>query len=1495
MALENQPEHVNTFNKGANTDDNPELIFAQAGNGYYVDARNARIFGSVVEKMNGEELLYPNVTSSVGYKCVGSIAVNDSLVEFWAPANPLFPGIVRVNGVIVLSSILFELRQDYPLQMDKNPSANFSEVAFTDKRSVPYVLNITDMVDSLISQPQKYFNNFDPKLYQVNLQSALDIPVFVEMVNVGGGGGLPVGHYQYQMRYASKEGDRTAWSQPTPMIPVMQSLSNASIQYPWVKTYGGPPNPSSLTSLAPKLRFRVTNLFNYDYIEIKRTAYNAGAGIEYTSNGIVVAKIDVAAGEISVREYIDPQESNTNTPLSATDETRILASIKTAGSIRYFDNRLIFGDVELPSREIDVTFKKLNGKEGFPVVQKISKEGYSDPYNHTYRKRYMSGERYGFAAVVFDGTGTSSYAKGSDFLNDYQFPNRRDVASIETKNYSLDGTVTAATSNITTVDQTHEVFDLVEAMAKSDHCSFKNIIEKGRIAGATGTKGTSSVTGVNQDCDQTDAEIENYGADVSTLNQVSTAYHPFHPTAQNDSDVTGHNYVTNTKVSKKRVKYSPFPGETGDVAQYRPVGFAPNYFATGMCIPGVENFPDWARAFSIVRTEAANRVVCQGIGYYKLTKGVFKFVASDSLGGKEQNKLWFYSPDIEQGIVSSETINDIIDNPQNYKIQFVSPLGFFSEWYSAEDKLSLTNPERDRCIDMISYVRMLRDSATEPQINPYESPSMGLSGGDGFNYVRHELYRNTGSIPATFSSSSDKGNKVVGISSMTRVAEGRGNYLEIEADQLFYSKASVGGNADAHFDDAGLKNWTEPIYMINIIREGAEVRTKNIQEYKSTGHYQKLESIIGKSNGTADQKFLLVDERWDDCIPAPRQGQYGYQTDRYIYIKKPDGSEERWLNVTYQAAPAVALIVTAINANNLPGTHGVYRHNNIDSKDRFFEIVFDEPGFYPEAGSYIVVKYDNTAPIRVFGGDTYVGETIFAPIDKQASARDKEAETQFALGIGLPYRDFKINPRYYTIRKAGASVNEIQDKEWFTMGFVRQLCVMFTCESRSAIHLAHNASYPNQFFPLINYVIRPNRWNQETPYYDNHVFQDYQDDYTDLELSQWKWGGFRFKQQVNADYSVQSKNAFFSRPSVGYEERLQQPTMIMWSLPRAINVQDAPGLRTFPANNNYVLDDDQGAVKFIWDATSGRGENLYSIHNSGVAILMTKKSTLSDANGGEIAYMSADSFIRGHIWINKEIGMYDKMWRGAAEGFVVMPQENGTEIKTEALFFPSKMSIYRLMNDVLVDVGRGDYYNKVYKEGVAKVGPGVQSKVTGVYNNYTQQYWLHIDNNFDVNNVFMFGQRTLSWHGTNDFKFDRFTAKNNELYGHRDMQTFDLNKGYIMNGSPVVCEVLTGAAPEQIFDKEFIRVRINSSDKPTRVEFYKAVNGPLQCAMDPSIQGPLYLKNYRGFEQYIPRLDASVSPSRLRFQQRLLVYKIIHNLASAFTLVDSSIQYKKLK
>lgn len=1519
MESEHGPIHTNTFLKGISHDTDPELVGANPGNGLYVDGKNLRPVSNdgntgAAQKIKGEVITYPNTTALINYECIGSTSCNENIVEFWADKAGVNAGICRVNGVIVLNppnKAQFPLEINFPLQVDKNESKDITEVFITDNKIPPFIFDIQDMVNSLTTDPTKYFLNFNPLLYQINLQSPLDIPAFIELKNVGGGGGLPVGQYQYAIRYSNDEGDRTQWSQTTPLIPVVESLSQQSGVFPWVKTRGGDPNPSSVTGFAIHIRFRVTNIYNYQFIEIKRLAYNTGAGTTFVPNGVVVAKIGISPGEISVREYFDPNQSNVEIKLSETDETQIISEIESAKAIRYFDRRVVLMNVVVASKDSNLQFLDVNGKQGFPVIDKLYRAGHKDPYNHTYRRNWMRGEKDGFGVVCFDGVGTPGFVTKIPQLQDYQFPNRRDPISSETGDYSLFGTARAADTSVGGVSQTHEVFDLANPIAKGNfnHTEaigdFKNIIHSGKIAGLTGTKSKFGPDNVNIEISENNGQIENHGAHVDLTGNVSTAYHPYHPVDQNDSDVTGHNYIVNPGVYKSVTT----SGGDGPEQGYEAYGFSPDYYAMGMCVAGVTNFPKWAKAFSVVKTGSPKKVVCQGLGFYALNPAVFKnlpLIGNDSLATKEQRGFWFHSPDIENGMVSSDTLNDIIDNPQNYEMQFVSPLGFFSEVYAFENYVP--SGSRDRIVDMISYVRMLRDNPSGWSINPDEDASMGINGGDGFRYVAYDKYRNVGQNPNTFGGDPAGGNRIIDIEKVNRLTEGRGSYLFIESAQNIYGRGSTGGTSDRNFDDSGLKDWTEPIYMINIIRTGADVIDKNIEGFKQTTHYQKLESIIGKGTGAADQKYILVDERWEDCIPAPNSTLFGAATPRFIYIKRTTGITETWVNVTFMTLAQRATIaanIAAFGFDTVGGVQvtGIYTHENILNQHRFYNIIFDQVGFYPAQGDLIIVKYDNSAPIRVFGGDTYLGESIFAPIDRLANAKTKAAETQFAMGMGFPFYAYKMNTRHYVIKNSASSVNVIQDAIRPRLGYIRQMCAMYTCETRCGQHLAYNRDYPEQFFPLINYVMRPNRWADTKSIQDNGIQRQYAIDYGENEKNNWEWGGFRFLPQVNSDYSCDSPTKFFSRPEYGFVERTKFHTRIMWSLPRTLEAQASPSLKTFPANNAFDIDDNQGEIKRAWDAMTAQGSNLYAFTNRGWCMLITKKTILSDLGGNQIGLMASDGFIKDQYWWSKDVGMFDEWWRSAAEGFVpVAASAEGSEVRREAIFFTNNESVFRCMDNQCIDIGRNDYHTRVYNDGITKVLPGYTTKVSGVFDKYFQEYWISLTGRGEtkeVNETFVFGQKLDRWHCSNDYKFEAYTVRHNQTFGHRDMQTFLLDQGFIINGAPISFELIFAVSPEQMWEKEFIRLRVNSPEdqKPVKVEFRKKINGGLFCSMDSSIpgQGLLYMKNYRGWEQFISRADISFDSARPRLQNRILFVKIIHNLASDFRVVDTGILYKKIK
>ena len=158
--------------------------------------------------------------------------------------------------------------------------------------------------------------------------------------------------------------------------------------------------------------------------------------------------------------------------------------------------------------------------------------------------------------------------------------------------------------------------------------------------------------------------------------------------------------------------------------------------------------------------------------------------------------------------------------------------------------------------------------------------------------------------------------------------------------------------------------------------------------------------------------------------------------------------------------------------------------------------------------------------------------------------------------------------------------------------------------------------------------------------------------------------------------------------------------------------------------------------------------------------------------------------------------------------------------------------------------------------------------------------------------TFVYSAVNKAWIGRYDYAFDQYLAIKNRTFAMRGLSTFEVNKGFEINGSDITGFVTHVSAKDQMDGKEFIRIRVASDKKPTRVEFLDAPEGAVLAALDPSIQGPLYLKDYRGFEQYIPRKQDA---DRQRIQDRLLIFKVIHDKPEHFKIIDTMIDYKVLK
>lgn len=1470
MNQEHHDKEVVNNNKGIDQDLNGELA-SSSDTGKYYDAQNMRLSDEngdkgVLKKIKGEEIIYAKSQPTGTYVCIGNTSVNGKLVEFWVEETGADDPIIRIDGTVYGKSPDMPWLIKFPLQLDKNENCQGGEVFITDFNTPPMIFNIQDIIDNVATQ--KYFSEFNPALYSINLDAPMDIPVFVELVNVGGGGGLPVGSYQYSLRYSNDSGDKTNWGPLTPPIPVVQNNSSASTQYPYVRTFGADTNNALATSYGPKLRFRITNLANYEYVEVRRLAYDIEGGLDYVPGGEIIAKINIGEGEISIREFIDPVDSNVDIVLADSEETNIMNYIAKAKAIRYHDKRLVLMNIETPDRDAEPIFLEINGKKIFPIVKALGKAGHNDPYKHTYYKNYMSGEKHSFGVNFYDGSGGKGFTVGDASLNNVQTPNRRNPADADSQLYSYEGMATAADTTCVNVSKTFEVFDLEDAVSKDDVCSFINILD-------TGNKLTN---------------IDGYCPDPAASSQCSDiGYNPFTPTSQNDTTVTSHNFRINTQVDNG-----------SSWVDYTPEAFAPNYFSRGFALSGVSDIPSWAKSFSVVKSKPANRVVLQGLGMYSMIQGDFVTIGNASCVTKESKKLWFHSPDIEKGLIPQEVLDDIASNPGSYEIQLISPLGFFSEVYGFEENSA---NERDRIIDMITYARVLHD---EGQINVGETSNMGIDDGSGNRFVTYNKYRSQTDIAGGGPFASD-GDTLIGISDIQPVTEGRGSYYEITTVPDIYSHTGTGGTGNNDFEDTGCEDFTEPFYIINIVQTGKEVRDQNIDQYRSTGHYQKVESIIGVGDDTADQEFLLVDERWEDCIPALDPLSSFASDESFVYLEDENLIRKAYICSTYLSAPTIATIDADIIANGFwvsgSGINVYGRYSHVNDSNREFTLLFDQ-GYNPASNQRVIVKYDTRLPIEFYGGDTTISENIFSPIDVESDGALSNRDLQFVMNAGFPFRSYEVNPRRYVVvdPTGGLIPNRVQDKNRARLAYIRQLTVMYSCENRVGANYAYGLTYPFQHFPQTNYVVRPNKDWEDSNFgsgdpaviaSDNSIYSTYFDDYPEEWLN-WSWGGFRFLQKTNLDYNVKGPIEFFSKPDVGFKTENEFCTRVVWSLPRQINVQDSPSLKSFPASNIFDIDDKNGRIAFAWDAQMNQsGENLYAITNSGICMLLTKKSVLSNLTGQDLSIMATDSFINAEYWISNNVGAPGENWRGIADSNIEIQTESGI-IRSSALFIPNKESVFRLLSNQVVDIA-GNSYKKTLRPILQSLSSDYSNKMSNVFNRLNNEYWLQIDGQ-----VFVYDQNYNSFIGKFTYDFDRYTFHNNGVYGSRDLTTFILNSGYLINGQSIEAYLVNRtSAPMQPIEKEFISINIatgyRGTMKPTEVQFLHEDSLVVQCFLNQANNGPLYLKQYDGWFQFIPRKDVSVSPNRERLQSRMLFFKIIHNFEEDFKITNTVIQSKKIK
>jgi hypothetical protein len=1649
MKQQHHPLDTRLYLRGANPDLEDELLSGQEG--IYYDAVNMTTNdmsgkNSAAVKIQGEEIKYPAIDNrcnggtgaplSPSYECIGVVEINEHIVEFWADGAGVEPPFIRVDGLIVCMTYDFPIQALYPLQIAKNEACIGGEVYITDFNVPPMLFNIKDLlVNSGVNVgatqgvcTEKYFSQFNLNEHLLILKRVLDRPAFIRLDSqitgydhVFGVSGLPFGYYTYSFRYVTQDGERTSFSAPSNQIPVVRAVSGCSV-YPGSRTRGGFPDITASSGYGVHFRMRVNNEANYDFIEVRRDRWNDGAILGVPANSEIIGKFDISNGEFSVLDILDfgaePEEV-----LSGDDVTNVMAAVNRAKAIRYFNSRLYLMNIEYASRVIDIDVDIIDdGNAIFPCVEKMGKLGHNDIYKAVHNKSQMRGEQRAFGVVLWDDQGQWSYAKKINTGSAYQMPNRREEVSADALEMSYFGVPVAANvSNI--VSNTYEVFDLADAVQKTNACLFANIFaQSGSING-------KNLTGNDADFQGTPCP----DAPAGFVSTTDIGYKPFRPTGQDDANCSYLNYCVNIRA---------FPGGSSSL-QYFPYGFEPNYFSLGIAFKGIDSWPEWAQAFSVVQTAPAGRVVAQGLGYYQMESAT----GTGNNTGKSQNTLAVFFPDLDEDMgLNVGAVDDIINNPTQYEIEIVAPLGFFTEVWSHDNK-PITG--RSDGIDMITYCRIIKDNGVGAgYINPTENPLMGIDDGSGNRYVAFGKWRSDSQfgLPAT--------QKTYGITAFVDHSEsgGRQKYFRVSVNGTIYNNPYAGTNYTFHSD--GVKNWHEPVYVINIVKKNTGIADTNVTNYEFAGHYQKLKALVGISNGDSGQNFILVDERWEDCKSITNGILTSSYTalERFVYIEDPNGIETRWLCVDGKTAGQITSILTDLtnngvyNVTDTSGTYpiyGIYRTSQSSTGTcpdyyldfTWFNTSFNINFFVPQEGFRVYVRYDNRIPVRVFGGDTWIGENMWAVKDKRYNKNGNPANDvvdigngqgdRFSINIPFPFQKYRINPRIYIVESA-TGLNNILDQDICDFNNnlgsltprVRQLIAMWTSETRVAVPFGFNDEVtkhsPDQFFPLKNYVMSPYEWSDSqfgsgatAVYADNNLWADYETDYGDEYLN-WGLGGFRFRQNINIDYSkADNTRSFTTTPKLGFEDNSHYCSRVIWSERRPSNIQDTPSVRTFPQSNVYDVSDDTGEIKFAWSAVSNNSNNLYAITDSGICLLLVDKRVLYEINADELATVGSDiGGILNEVWLTRTIGMSDEMWRSAAEF-------------DESLFFVNKLSSYRLFSNQLVDIGRLGYHSVIYGEYISNFGTGYLDHITGVYDPLKSEYWVTFNKVRDVqadvvhtvnellsitdiqydttpnphdliagvddgdvllilggagtiylgsptntlltkqfticlsesaeiplsvvyfngttmitlvtmeqgdcycitpilspltrvpeytigqcvaakqykHPTLVFGneQQKQLWQGRYDYLFDRYLYVNNRVYGMRDAETYELGRGNIINTNIIQAEMINVSSTPQPSDKEFIRIRVNSDNKPSRVEFFantdELKNNDIQAELDVA-SNSLALKNYFGYEQYIPR---RLAPPHYRMQGRAIIYKIMHNLDENFRIVSTNVQYKTLK
>lgn len=1524
------------MSRGARPDTRPELL----ADGYFTNAQNMRptsIDGNTgaEQAIKGEEMLYPaNVPDPETYELIGSAVSQGKLMEFWASTIDC---VIRIDGTLVAQSANIPYRIDRPLQLAIEERCQGGVVYPADHRSDPLFWVFNDLLAN--SGNATYFGNYTTSINSVALQSPVEWPRLRALVDLTSDG-LGAGQYLYGLRFRTPGGEVTNPGPQSPLISVpLFSDVPAQNGYPGGRNVGGPPNAAgTATRYGVKMEFRVENPFGFTEVEIVRVRFNDGQGL--TGPGIfeIIARLPILPGFTPSVIFIDGQDNNIPIELIPSDEALDQwLSIRAPKSVELSDNRLIYANFLAGYTEPDLQFTEVDGATVFPVTQRVVTtltdgtvihDGYANAVNDAYLKSYVRGEKYGFGIMGWDPVAGKYPVKKITGAENKQMPNRRDPKLNRDFDYSSDpihAATTACQSAALGVAPTFDAF----------------------------TQGT----------------FQKDSNEVINVVQSAGDYNPWRPNGNGD---LGRGYNIKPITGRVIESLTQAPGQPQNPTILEDTGavWAPMHHALGLAINGITNIPPAMKVITVMRTPPAGRVICQGIGTYRLQDNP---VNPSLPANKSTTTFAFYSPDLFSGVVPQSQRELIEENPSEIKFQCTAPLGFYTDIYGyyrdnarvaeAEGGGGFIFPDMYTPtpsgtpyvanaisstmsaygMDMLCYAGIQHD---EGQVNVGEPAAGGMgyqpgaqsNGAPNGNYVGYGAWRNqrppnAQGPPVADQQDYSQWHEGTNDGNFTFVPTGftpnplsdRGEDWILDANTFVYTPWGVATHDNVAFSNSDVRVFHQPWYVINLINDGADVPED--PTWINTGYSIKLNSLIGEVPSGSSVVFPLVNERLDDVRPW-------LTTDfRYIWVTEPGQPERAWICLSNFAGASPATILNDI------ATLGFYTAPDGTEVYGVYE-AFTQPGGpdvvsfgaygptgspMPAVGSLVRVKYSG-APWRTFGGDCTVSPAIHAVADKLSSypttstivLNSSQPGDPIKLGfLPMPYPGFRRNVNW----RLPVSSNTVDDTPLVPcMSTLRQWCILWDAETRTPGRqnlIGPVGSTPaenrDSAFPNVHYVARPAEYASDiSGFWGAGSLEFYPGDYPNEPTDR---GGIRFVPTLNLDYAKQPIPTGVGL-IVGFDPRTEFCNALAASNERDPLVEEGPGLRTFQSSDMTAVSQERGEIKYIAAMLSAKsGHNMYALTEKGIFRILTNKNVLTGADGADLATLSISNYWGEQLLFPNNIGLPGQMWRLLARG--AMP--TGESGYTDSIIFPNRDGFYRLTNDTLVDIS-DDRYMSVLAPTLATFPQDYTPQCSAFYNRVQNEYWCSISPYTVPENpplvrtpivfprqLFVYSAELGEWIGEFSYAFDGFNQVGRQVVAMRDLQTFMLDRGYLINGTIREAYVTVPMVGDIGMQKDCERWRVSGSantSRPDRIEILDSEfnvivrqDQSIAALADP-LEAQYWTLLMDGYEQWtsaINIVNGVFSPTDLRPQGPFFYMRAIWNTAGEKECVALQTQLRNLQ